>query len=325
MWPSWNFPIQTCFVHDYCAPGAYAHRAKLERDQSPMLRSPFERGETFVRSFADAFTVARMKGYAAILHTGSVGRDDPNSGRFHFSGPLGFGGGQLSAFWTPATGSVILGRRRGMQWEKSFDKVEEWRLWPIHAVSGTKADGKLFTSALTTTPQVKTETGGEGTVVRVSGRMLPESLGQGKVLEGRIEYQRVFTLEAESVQVRTQVTSSGQDTISELYETIPVFLRDPKQQPKAKPTAIEFAIGDKSAPATAEWQAGVTSVRLSRFGGAARIVFERPQRVKLSDQDWKDTLMTRVGCRNILIDLLDNAGEPEVMRAAEVGYRIGPE
>jgi len=323
MWPSWNFPVLTNFVHDHCRPGAYAHRAKLEKNQSPLLRSPFERDETFVRSFEGVFTVARMADYAAIVHTGSVGRDDPNSGKFHFTGPLGFGGGQLSAFWTPSTGSVILGRRRGMQWEKNLDKVEDWRLWPIHAVSGAKADGRMFTSGRMVDPKVVSDVHNDRAVLQVSGNMPLEPLGQGKVLEGRIEYRREFTVGPESVQVQTTIKSSGQDTIAELYETIPVFLREAARQRKVEPTRIEFVVAGKRLPATAGWQEKVTAVRLSRFSGTVQVVFETPRRVRLSEKDWVDTYLSRAACRNIMIDLLSGA-TPVVLKEAGVSYTITP-
>ena len=58
-----------------------------------------------------------MPGYAAIIHTGEIGQDRVNTGIFHYPGPYGFGGGQLSAFWTPEAGPAILaGAIEG--WEK---------------------------------------------------------------------------------------------------------------------------------------------------------------------------------------------------------------
>ena len=48
----------------------------------------------------------------------------------------GKSGGSLSAFWTPNAGPVILGLRSGMSVHKSFDRLDDWRTWPIHAVSG---------------------------------------------------------------------------------------------------------------------------------------------------------------------------------------------
>ncbi|MDA1142865.1 MAG: hypothetical protein O3B01_30255 [Planctomycetota bacterium] len=320
MWPSWNFPIQINFTHDYYRKGTYAHRTQLQTKKSIMLQSPHLRGDTFVRSFEDVFTVARTDSFAAIIHSGPVGRNDPESGNFQFNGPVGFGGGQLSAFWTPKSGSLILGRRRGMHWEKSLDPLEEWRLWPIHAVSGAKADGKMFTSARIIVPEVETKSKKRESHVVVRGDMLRASLGQGKVLEGRISYQREFTVGNESVRIQTNIRSTGQDSIAELYETIPVLIRETQAK---EATKIEFVVDGKLVPGTAEWQVNVNSIVLSRFGGGVRIDFDTPQRVKLSPSEWSDTFMTRVTCRNIMVDLL-HADKPVVLRTAEASYSISP-
>src|SRR5205814_8760950 len=74
--------------------------------------------------------------------------DLPGDGLAQFKGPLGLGGGQLSAFWTPTTYSIILGRRAGMGWDATKDNVAEWRLWPIHAVSGCTPRSEEHTSEL---------------------------------------------------------------------------------------------------------------------------------------------------------------------------------
>ncbi len=59
--------------------GAYAHRKALEEANSPLLKSPFLRDENFVRSFGNAFFAAKQNTYAAVLHTGPIGRTDPDS------------------------------------------------------------------------------------------------------------------------------------------------------------------------------------------------------------------------------------------------------
>lgn len=324
MWPSWNYPVTVNCVHDHCPADAHARRTELEQSASPFLESPFLRGETFVREFSGAFSVARMDGYAAIVHTGPVGRDALDNGLFHFAGPLGFGGGQLSAFWTPETGSVILGRRAGMSWDKSFDEIEGWRAWPIHAVSGAKADGKIFTSGRIADPRIESSLTAAGGEVRASGIIPRESLGQGKVLEGRIAFERTFCLEPHRVRIETRVSGTGQDTLTELYETIPVFLRESKKQSAVAPTAIEFVVDGVAAPATTNWHERVSAVRLSRFSGAVRLTFARPRRVALSASDWTDSYMTRACCRNVLIDMLDGQG-PAVFREAAVSCTAAPE
>lgn len=303
LWMTHGFPASVNFGYEFYPKGAYAHRLQLEKDHSPLLKSPFLREGTFVRNFENAFIVAKQPTYSVILHTGPVGTQDPGDGLFQFKGPLGFGGGQLSAFWTPATGAIILGRRAGMGWDATIDKVEEWRLWPIHAVSGCTPDGKVFTSARIAKPEVAADLKKDGGTVTVSGSLPAEQLGQGKVLEGLIGYKRAFQIESDKIQIETTVKTDGKDKVAELYETLPVFLREDR---KTTPTAIEFQTDDKWIPATEAYQEKVTAIRLTRFEGAVQIKLDHPRRVKLSPQDWKDTYLSTAVCRNIMIDLLED-------------------
>ncbi|MCE9533054.1 MAG: hypothetical protein K8T89_18300 [Planctomycetes bacterium] len=319
-WLSYNFPLSVNYAYDFCPKDAYAQRLKLEKEVSPFLKSPWDREATFLRAFDNDFVAAKQPTYRAILHTGPVG-GEPESDHT-FSSFAGFGGGQLSSFWTPATGSVILGRRGGMTRDKNFDLIEEWRQWAIHAISGTKPDGKVFTTARIRQPAVLNQLEKERGTIRVSGVIPAAMLDQKKVLVGRLEYARAFTFEEGSIKVESTLRSTGQDTIAELYETIPVFLRDTQMQPKATPTAIEFRIGDAWKPASEIWFEGVTAVRLTRFDGAVEIVFEQPRRVKLSPAEWVDTYLSRIACRNVLIDLLENKDKPKVLREAAVSYRV---
>lgn len=322
LWQSYNFPAMINFAFDHCPADAYARRLKLEQASPELLKSPFLRDANFVRDFAGAFTVAKQPSYAAIVHSGPIGAPQLEEGRTIFPGPYGFGGGQLSAFWTPATGSVLLGRRGGLTREKSFDNLEEWRQWPIHAVSGVRANGKVFTSARILKPDVTSEVKSGRTVVQVSG-LVPRGLfGQPKALDGRLDYRRTFTIDSDSVTVETAINSSSQDTFAEMVETLPVFLREAQAQPQAVPTTIELRQNDKWIAASIDWTDGVTGVRLSRFGGAVLIEFDRKRRVKLSPQEWNDTYLSRASCRNLMIDLVENGDRPTVLSSASVRYKI---
>jgi len=323
MWNTWNFPVSLNPGYESYPEGAYARRAKLQEDNSPMLKSPFERGETFVRDFAKAFTVTRQPTYAAIVHTGPVGRQRPNDGLFQFAGPLGFGGGQLSAFWTPEAGAVLQGRRRGMHWDKTFDTMEEWRLWPIHAVSGVTADGKVFTSARIIDPEVTSEIKGDAATVTAAGMISTDPKALNQAAKGSIGYARTFRIAPDGVRVETTVKGGGKLPVAELYETLPVFHRDGARGQEKLATTIEFQSGGKWAPATAEFQDGVTAVRLTRYKGAVTITFGRPRRVKLSAQEWKDTYLSRGVCRNVMIDLLEGGGKAVALdKDRTVSYQI---
>ena len=313
LWPTYNFPATVNHSYEFYRPGAYVRRLELEQQQSPLVKLPFQRPGTFVRNFSDAFVVARQPGYGVVLHTGPVGRQQPKSdataaefGWKTLHEPLGFGGGQLSAFWTPRTGSVLLGRRRSLTADKSLDTIEEWRQWPIHAVTGETSAGKVFTSARIVDPDVTTNLSPRGGSVQVAHTIPSTQLGLGKVLNGRIDYRRTFQFNRDSLRIETTVTADGTDTLKELYESIPVFHREGQrpQVDESIATKIEFLVAGRWQLATEKPRDDVSSVRLTRFTGEVRITFDEPQRLKLSPAEWKDTYMTRAVCRNILIDLL---------------------
>ncbi len=321
MWLSWGFPASVNPGYEFYRAGTYAKLQRLQQENAPMLRSPFLRGETFVRNFGDAFVVARQPGYAAILHTGPVGSQHPDDGMHQFPGPLGFGGGQLSAFWTPAAGAVLLGHRRGMSYEEWFDAFEGWRAWPIHAVSGVTGDGIVFTSARIVTPDTKIDINGARTTVEVTGVLPSELTGQDGQIRGTMTHRRTFTVTTDRLRVETTFAADGRDTIAELYETLPVHrLTDARQN--FQPTAIEFEIDGQWETAGADFRR-VTAVRLTRFEGAAEIRFDQPQRAKLSDADWKGQHLGMPLCRNVLIDLLQTDGQPaKVDGEKSVSYTI---
>lgn len=334
MWMTFNFPISQNPAYEFYRPGAYAHRMELEKANSPLLKSPFLRTENFIRNFNGEFVVARQPGYAAILHVGPVGLQTSEENKTTFGGPMGLGGGQLSAFWTPETGSVILGLRSGMSYDKSLDLLDAWRTWPNHGVCGVTGGGKVFTSARNAKPDVQSDIKANGATVTVRGPLVAMKLVKNEdqerkrdhfyddALDGKVDYVRTFGLDEKGVRVETTVSGDGKDALAELYEVLPVFLRNTDKQPKAQPTVIEFQSGGAWKPATAEYADGVTAVKLTRFGGAVRIAFDHPQRVKLSPADWQDTFLTRASSRNILVDLLGTA--KTLAKPVSVAYRVEP-
>ena len=68
----------------------------------------------------------------------------------------------------------------------------------------------------------------------------------------------------------------------------------------------------------------MTAVRLARFGGAVLVEFERPRRVKLGDE-WSDKFLSRVVCRNVLIDLIEQNDKPAVVLEATAAYTVRAE
>lgn len=327
LWQTFNFPIGVNVGHQFYRPGAYAHVRKLQADDSPALKLPVERGEVYLRNFGNAFFVTRQSDYGAILHTGRVAEIDPNDNLLQYPGPAGFGGGQLSAYWTPETGSVLLGRRIATRYDINYDTLDLWRQWPLNAVTGATPQGEVYSSARNAEPSLGVNQNSEDEPwadITSGGLLMPVMPDQKNTLRGQISYQRTFRVDSDDLRVETIVTGDGQDRFAELYETLPVYLHDARRQPMAQPTSIEFRIGDAWQPATADYQEEVVAVRLNRFAGAVEIRFDHPRRVKLSPEDWKDTYLTRAVCRNVLIDLLENKDQPAAVKKATVSYRIAP-
>lgn len=302
------------YAYQYYPKGYYACRIALEKQQDT-VRLPVLRDGNFIRTFEDEFLVAKTQTHAAIIHTGPIADASADPA-------YGFGGGALSAFWTRDTGAVILGRGIGA-WSPQYKKsLDEWRSLPTHAVTGITADGKVFTSAHIVTPQTTIESSDKNYTVTARGVLPSFRHGADKRLAGNIDYTRKFESSATGVSITTTIKSDGKDRIAELYEVLPVFLRDAGHQPKATPTTIELQADGKWLPASEAFTDKVSAVRLSRFSSAVLITFECPCRVKLAPP-WADTYMTRVACHNLLIDLLEGGNRPaSINDAGKISYRI---
>ncbi|QDU94416.1 hypothetical protein Pla8534_22060 [Lignipirellula cremea] len=330
LWQTYNFPIGVNVGHVFYQPGSYAQLRQWVDSDSPWLKLPVLRETRYDRNFGDAFLASRRPGFGALLHTGPVGPDHPEDGFPQWPGPFGFGGGQLSAFWTPSTGSVLLGRRIAVGHDFNYDTLESWRKWPLHAVSGVTRTGVVATSARIAVPLTTIRNADGNLQATVSGKIPAAAFEQKGTLQGELSCDRTLTVADNGVSVETIVASDGKDELAELYETIPVFLRDSKRQALAEPTRIEWKTIDDSQttsdwlPATTKFQAKVVAVKLTRFDGAVQILFDRPRRVKLAAEEWQDTYLTRGVCRNLLIDLLEGSDYPTGSGASRVAWRIEP-
>ena len=309
-----NYPV---FGELYYQAGFLERYRQLEAAKSPQLVLPFRRQENFVRKFEDHFVIAKRPGFGAVIYTGPVSTDDKKTKR-----PKGFGGGALSAFWTPSTGSVILGRRRGIQ-GPNWDRLEEWSAWPTHAVSALTSAGKITSSARIQTPTVKTDLEKDSAVIAVSGAMPSSSDDQGKVLAGTIDYERRFELSDAGLKVKTTLRSDRQDKLKELYEIVPIFLGDGRMA-KGEMIRILYRAGDGWQPLPADRTVSTAKVRIERIQGAIEMEFDRAWPMKLSAKEWVDGYMTSATCRNVLIDLLNAKGADQAFETVSVSYRIAP-
>ncbi len=340
-WMSYNFPASVNPGYEHYRKGAWSRRRELEKAKSPLLKSPFLHDETFVRAFGNDFVVARQPAYAAIVHAGPVGIQTPGENKAQFAGPMGLGGGQLSAFWTPQSGAVILGLRSGMSYDKSFDVLDDWRTWPQHAVSGITTGGKIFTSARNARPETVSEVKGNAATVTVAGALTamklvkdPSAPDKEKArdqmyddaFEGKLDYSRTFTVDAKGISIETMVTGDGKEPLAELVETIPVCLSSGQSQATNANVTVEFQVGGKWEAATDQYAEKVQAIRVTRFSGAVLVTFDKPCRAKLSPAQWTDGWLNRgATCRNVLIDLLDNGDQSAPLTGRKsVSYTIRP-
>lgn len=268
------------FAHEHYKKGWYTRRLQLEKESGPLLKPLYARKASFVQGFADCFVIARFERYAAVIHTGPI-KGWPN----------GFGGGQLSAFWTPEAGAALLGRRRGMQ-GPAKDSRADWKSWPVHAVTGTLADGTVISSADIPRPEVQSQVKPDRAEVRVVGP-----------IPGGPAYERRFIIEPGSLTIRTGV-KLDEKKLTELHETLPIFLNDGGRVATTK-MRIQWQIGDRWLDAEPRPTDNVKAVRIERHGGKVLLTLERPRRVQLSPKEWIDGYQSRATCRTLLIDLLE--------------------
>lgn len=318
------FPMVN-YGHLHYPKGFAAKLAALQEQKSPLLSIPFERPGNFMEQFDKGFLIAKNKAFGVVIHTGPVS-EYPGKTYLEFpNAPYGLGGGQLSAFWTPEAGSAILGRRGGMNAPggkpNSFDKPEEWRTWPVHAVTGATAGGKFFTSARIQKPVATYDVKPERATVKVSGVIPASPLGKEKALEGKLDYGRTFEVLPASVRVETTIQGDGVDRVAELYEVIPAFHREESLQGKSVTATIEFQSDGTWMPATANYTNNVTAIRIARFKGTVQVQLDKGRRVKLSPAETGPGWLTSGVSRNVLIDLLGN-DQPTGIKTATVRYDI---
>jgi hypothetical protein len=299
------------YAYEFYKKGYYERRLQLAKENSPLLKPLYRRDEKFVHEFGKAFVIARLGSYAAAIHTGPVGGIHGGWQR-----PYGHGGGQLCAFWTAPTGPVLLTRRRGIQGHV-YDSFDEWRIWPIHAVSGVTTNGEVVTSGRIQQPAVVSKCSDTRADVRVAG-VIPKYVAAKKgCVDTDLRYERRFLLDAKGARVITTIKSTGKEKLAELYETIPIFLRETAAQ---KMPTIQFQVGEDWVEATAEPATNVKALKIQRFDGTVLVTFARPVTARLAPQIWKDGFQTQAECRTVLVDLMKS--KPGRVTSAVVQYTI---
>lgn len=308
-------------AYTYYPTGFYDKLQSLAASGSKIVQLPILREETYIETFADAFVIARMEGYGAIIHTG------PTVASWA-SGVPGLSGGGLSAFWTEDTGTIILGRSRGTQ-NADFDQwtgERGWETWAVHTISGVNAAGKPFSSARHRIPEVTREiTEADTAKITIRGSIGQHDEGRSapdNSITGVVNYSREFSFEEKGLKVTSTITSDETDQVAELWDMIPVFIST--EADGDNDAIIQFYEQGEWIEATPALHAGVTAIRSTRFGNAVAIYFESPRRVKLSADVWSSS-KTTARVRNVMVDMLDaESGVMQMPAIASVQYRIMP-
>lgn len=305
------------FDHDYYHPGT------LERFRRatplPIARLPVAREADFARDFDEEILVTRFGGAAAIVHTGRIAPGEE---------PRGFSGGALAAFWTPATGPVLLGRRQPLPVEGvPADSWLEWWRWQAHALAGTGAEGRPFSTARlprAAFTELVRDVGRDRASVSVTAPLHERGTGANDAvtagaLEGDVTYSRRFDIDGGGVRIETSIKGDGSDTVGRLVEILPVFNDARVENAGVPATEASVYLDDGSGwrPAPPRPVAAIRRVRIDRHGGAVVIEFERPQRVGLA-------LQSGGSCHNLLVELLEREGVAEPLESFGVTYTISP-
>ena len=293
----WSRYLNFGYIHTPA--GHYAELLKLKEQKPERFEPLYKTDATFIREFERAFVIAKQHSWGGAIHTGPVGRDVGHNGLWY-----GAGGGQVSAFWTPATGTVIVNRTRGVQ-GVVYNLYGEWRSWPVHGVIGLTGRDELVTSNRIQQPEIQQTVEASRATITASGVMPMYNKNRTATTPSGIAYQRRFELTEAGVTVTTSV-KSGEEApwVKELYETIPVYLGSGRKQPKSK---IWFRLEGIWRVPTSDQRAGVEAVRIERFDGAVVVTFKRPRTVQLSPGEWVDGYQSSARVRAVLVNLIEGA------------------
>jgi len=250
----------------------------------------------------------------------------------------GYYGGKIETFWTEEVGYVISNRRKkDFSWN-DIEYIAAQHTW------GRDESGDAFSTARLRgwdAPRtVNFDTEGAPPSVEVttpfnSGATKPGEENDG-VLEGEVDVTHRFEARANGARVEHVISTDKTDEVTELWATIPFFLREDNQE-VWKVGTLSIQYWDGSA-----WQAlpedtdsdGVpevvttTALRLVRSDKSgvnryAYVSFTQSQDLRLSTQQWEDSYQTDFLGRNVHIDLHGDPGTAKTLPASKsVSYTL---
>ncbi len=296
--------------------------AKVKEELAKNYTLPVLAATRFSRNFNNEFYCIRRPTYYTILYAGQMTTSD--RGKTNSHGYLGgkggyfngFGGGGISAFWTPA-GSFILGRMTakeaydGKEIERSGRKIYTpgWQDWANNHIIGQTTDDKIITSARTSWPKSQLSNGGN--VLTISGQMLNNMKRQGKITDAVISYERNYTFQDDRVVSKLVVKTDKPQSFKAFYETIPLQITEDLK--------ISFHGKDGVALADGETVKGVTKIQLTRTDGSVAIVFRTPQTIVQKGKKILSRQANRIWVRSFHVALPN-----DLKTECELTYAIVP-
>jgi|GEM_PF-7101210 len=267
----------------------------------------------------------------------------------------GWYGGKIETFWTEKTGVVLINRHgKGGCDEAGHEDSTCWDNLDYKAaqhVWGRDEKGDGFTTLLLRGRELQrtssfdlTSSSPSVTVTNIfndpSVDVASSKSGEetGFELEGAVSIANKVEALSNGVRVTNTITSDGTDEITELWSSIPVFLRlynplragDDKQKDLSD-TTIEYWTGSSWIPMPEDQNGdgipeivSTTKLRLGRdflLGDGPQYVyvgFESPQRTRLSTQIYYDPYQSKTGVRTVHFDLHGNPGTVKQMPTNKV-------
>ena len=304
-----------------------AHR-NFVNQQSDLIKPYFDKAGDFDVNIGEADVMWASKGNDGSQDFGFLVETFPIAG-----GWGGLKGGSLQAFWTEDTGIVFLGKSRGRLSAGATiqDSYTNLHWAAAHHAWGYFENGDVFSTATEEIPTGSTyNLGGEQPSVVFESQIWAQKLGV-QDLTNPIAYSRVFTKVADGLQITTSFTPDANAQgyqVGELWESLPVFLRDGNDQATLNDATIEYGdgIGWLALP---DSLVETSVLRIGRdFGSGPSFVyvrFEKPERVRLNAQVWTTNYQTDNRIRSIDIDLHGETGVAIGFPEVAITYTIGTE
>ena len=320
------------YTYDAFKAGFYQKIINLKNNNDPSLLAPFQRKTNFIKIFSNSesspdsctFVAAKAGGYGAVIHTGRLSNWGGSTGTLS-----GLSGGALSTFWTPATGTVIDGVAGGYQNGTSSqqDTWGDWQQWGVNTISGVNGSGKPFSSSRDRFPEAISKVTSTTATVSVKGQISSSADGgrtaPNNAIQGKVNFSRNFEISAAGVTITSTLKSDGKDQAKELWEMIPIFLKNTDYG--SSKTQINLQVnGNKWVTGSTSATSGVTAIQLKRFNGSVYITFDNPQTVKLSSAR-SISYQIYVQTQNIMIDMLHSDGKTiSLPKQTSVTYTLSP-